>query len=185
MALRAGMGKIMTDDQQTPPRDDDDKVPEIGPIELLAEYKRRIARENAHFKLVAFNDVRLDEDADDIIKGLFPSSGLVVVWGPPKCGKSFWTFDVLMHIALARTYRGHRVTQGPIVYCALEGVRGFKRRIEAFRQAKMTGEEAAAPPPFYLMPASLSLVADHESLIADIRAQLGDQRPAAARTSAK
>ena len=26
-----------------------------------------------------------------------PRVGLVVVWGPPKCGKSFWAFDLAMH----------------------------------------------------------------------------------------
>jgi hypothetical protein len=130
------------------------------------------------FKLTAFDDVRLDEDVDDIIKGLFPSSGLAVVWGPPKCGKSFWCFDALMHVALGRDYRGHRVTPGPIVYCALEGVRGFKRRVEAFRQSKLQDADARSPP-FYLMPGSLSLVNDHGQLIADIRAQLGDQSPLA------
>jgi hypothetical protein len=30
----------------------------------------------------------------------FPRVGLILVWGPPKCGKSFWTFDTVMHIAL-------------------------------------------------------------------------------------
>lgn len=68
---------------------------------------------------------------------MFPSEGVAVVWREPKCGKSFWTFDSVMHVALGRQYRGRRVRMGPVVYCALEGARGFKRRVAAFRKEKV------------------------------------------------
>ena len=99
--------------------------------------------------------------ANYLVKGLFPRVGLAVIWGPPKCGKSFWVFDALMHVVLGWDYRGHRVASGPVVYCALEGVQGFKNRVEAFRLEKLSETDGGSPP-FYLMPASLSLVADHE-----------------------
>jgi hypothetical protein len=140
---------------------------------------RRQAREPAkppRFKLLRFDDIKLDDGADYVIKGLFPRVGLAVVWGAPKCGKSFWVFDLLMHVALGWIYRGHRVASGPVVYCALEGQRGFRRRMLAFGLAKLS--EADKPPPFYLMETRLSLVADHKGLIADLRRQLGDVKPA-------
>ena len=65
---------------------------------------------------------------------MLPATGLVLVWGPPKCGKSFWTFDFYMHIALGWQYRDHRVHGGHVVYCAFEGAEGFKARAEAFRR---------------------------------------------------
>jgi hypothetical protein len=83
-----------------------------------------------------------------------------------------------MHVALGWEYRGHRITSGLVVYCALEGAQGFKLRIEAFRQEKVSKADPGAPP-FYLMPASLSLVRDHKRFIEDIRRQLGDARPVA------
>ena len=43
-------------------------------------------------------------------------------------------FDLSMHIALGRGYRGRHVQQGPVVYLALEGGRGFTHRVEAFRR---------------------------------------------------
>ncbi len=43
----------------------------------------------------------------------------------------------VMHVALGRQYRGRRVRMGPVVYCALEGARGFKRRVAAFRKEKV------------------------------------------------
>ena len=76
-----------------------------------------------------------------------------------------------MHVALGWEYRGHRVAPGPVVYCALEGAQGFRNRVEAFRQAKLSEADSGSPP-FYLMAASLSLVADQEALIGDIRKQL-------------
>ena len=74
------------------------------------------------FALTRFADIKaLDSDEDYSVKGLLPRSGLAVVWGPPKCGKSFWTFDLLMHVALGWEYRGYRVRQGPVIYICLEG----------------------------------------------------------------
>jgi hypothetical protein len=128
------------------------------------------------FKLIRFNEFKLDEHDPYIVKGLLPAEGLVVVWGPPKCGKSFWVLDLLMHAALGREYRGLRVEQGPIVYCALEGVKGFKKRIAAFRQEKLKPED---DPDFHLMTTPLSLIRDVQALVADIRTQIGDVKPAA------
>jgi hypothetical protein len=34
----------------------------------------------------------------------FPRVGLIVVWGPPKCGKSFWVTDAMLHVALGWPY---------------------------------------------------------------------------------
>jgi len=106
------------------------------------------------------------------VKGLLANSGLAVIWGPPKCGKSFWVFDLGMHIALGRDYRGHRVQQATVVYVALEGKQGFSARKEAFRRHH--GIESA---PFYLLSTSLDLVAKSGELIASIKAQLGTDLP--------
>jgi RecA-family ATPase len=89
----------------------------------------------SRFVLTRFADIKpLDGDDDYCVKGVLPRSGLAVVWGPPKQGKSFWTFDMLMHVALGWKYRGHRVRQGPVIYVCLEGAPGFRKRIEAFRR---------------------------------------------------
>jgi RecA-family ATPase len=128
-----------------------------------------------HFKLTRFNEFKLDDHDPYIVKGLLPAEGLIVVWGPPKCGKSFWVFDLLMHVALGREYRGLRIKQGTIVYCALEGVSGFKKRIAAFQKEKL---EPKDDPPFHLMTTRLTLVREAEALVADIKAQLGGARPA-------
>src|SRR4029077_17636631 len=77
------------------------------------------------FRPVRFKDIRLKTDRPYLVKGIIPREGLVVVWGPPKCGKSFWTFDVAMHVALGWEYRGKRVQPGTVCYIACEGERGL------------------------------------------------------------
>lgn len=117
-------------------------------------------------KLIPFIDLKVGHVSSYLVKGIIPRVGLVVVWGPPKCGKSFWTFDLVMHIALGWEYRSHRVQSGPVVYCAFEGADGFRSRAEAFRR-----QHDIVEAPFYLVPTVMDLIADHGQLIAAIRAQ--------------
>ena len=158
---------------------------EFVPLEEAERTAAELARANPsgserppRFQIARFAAIKPDGNAQYLVKGLMQSTGLAVVWGAPKCGKSFWTFDVLMHVALGWKYRGRRVRQGTIVYCALEGAQGFKNRIEAFRQAKMS-ETDGGDPPFYLMATPLSLVRDQKAFISDIAKQLGGKNPVA------
>jgi hypothetical protein len=122
------------------------------------------------FHLTPFRDITITEDVAYLVKDLIPRMGLVVVWGPPKCGKSFWMFDLSMHIALGREYRGRRVEEGPVVYLALEGGKGFTHRVEAFRR-----HHSVTDAPFYLITDRTDLVNDHAQLIDEIRFQSSDQ----------
>jgi RecA-family ATPase len=129
------------------------------------------------FKLVAFDDIALSTDGAYLIKNLIPREGVVVVWGPPKCGKSFWTYDAVMHIARGAEYRGRRVKGGVVVYVACEGERGLGARTEAYRRERLA--EDAAGIPFYLITTQLRLADDRAELEADIRSQLPGISPAA------
>lgn len=127
------------------------------------------------FPLRAFETIRLETERHNyLVKGLLANTGLAVIWGPPKCGKSFWAADLGIHIALGWNYRGHRVQQATVIYVALEGRDGFPARVEAFRRHH--GVDNA---PFYLLPTSLDLVAESGQLIAAIKAQLGKNLPGA------
>jgi AAA domain len=129
------------------------------------------------FQLKPFDEIMLSTAPSYLVKGIIPRTGIAVVWGPPKCGKSFWTFDLVMHVALGWPYRGRRVQQGPIVYLALEGPAGFRARVEAWRQRHLTEQHDRVP--FYLLDVPVDLVADRDKLITTIRAQIGEQPPAA------
>jgi hypothetical protein len=130
-------------------------------------------RSTREFKPVRFKDVKFIATSQDVIKGLFPKDGLIIVWGPPKCGKSFWVYDAAMYVARGEFYRERRVTQGLVVYVACEGERGLKARTEAYRRTLPEG----ADPPFYLLTTQLDLIADVENLIRDIRAAVGNDVP--------
>ena len=85
-------------------------------------------------RLIAFGDVTVSEDPECFIDGILPREGIGVADGPPKVHKTFWVFDMVMHAALGRPYRGRGVQQAPVVYCAFEGQHGFAKRIEAYKR---------------------------------------------------
>jgi hypothetical protein len=124
------------------------------------------------FTLRRFGAITVGSDLVYLVKGIIPRAGLIVIWGPPKCGKSFWTFDVAMHPALGRDYRGRRVQQGAVVYLALEGGKGFERRVEAFRR-----HHSVTDAPFFLITDRTNLVTDHAALVEAIRKELGPDTP--------
>jgi hypothetical protein len=142
----------------------------------IEQFEGRKGSQEPRVRLIAFNDIKLGKQRRYVVKGIIPRVGLTVVWGPPKSGKSFWTFDLVMHVALAWDYRGRRVSPGPVVYCAFEGQTGLEARIEAFRQRHLP--EAEVEVPFYLQPATLDLVAEQHTLIAVIRKRIWDTSPA-------
>jgi hypothetical protein len=134
-------------------------------------------RETGRIKLVPFNEITLGTEHRYLVKGLIPKPGLSVIWGPPKSGKSFWTFDLVMHVALGWEYRGRRVHQGPVVYCCFEGQSGIKARVEAFRH--QLHSELPEDVPFFLQPVTLDLVRDHAELIEAVSATLVATKPVA------
>jgi RecA-family ATPase len=148
--------------------------------ELLKDRSRKAAEAQAEraarIKLIRFSEIVLTTDPDYLVKGLIPRVGMTIVWGPQKSGKSFWLFDLMMHVALDWLYRGRRVQHGPVVYCYFEGQQAIPKRKEAFQQQFLSED---ADPPFYLQPLRLDLIAEHEALIDAIRQQLGDAAPAA------
>jgi AAA domain-containing protein len=126
------------------------------------------------FPLIAFEHVALNTGRDYLVKALLPRVGLCLIWGPRKCGKSFWAMDLALHVAFGWEYRGRKVQQAGVIYLALEGHGGYPRRIEAFKQ--YYGVKAA---PFYLLRAKINLAAKADQLCKDIEAQLGDEKPGA------
>jgi AAA domain/Bifunctional DNA primase/polymerase, N-terminal len=120
------------------------------------------------FPLATLETITMSIAPNYLVKGILPRVGLGVVWGPPKCGKSFWTFDLVMHIATGRHYRGRPVRKGAVVYLALEGAFGFAGRVEAWRQHHNPPKGT----PFYLLAVSVNLIADQKVLIDAIREQV-------------
>lgn len=145
--------------------------------EAAARTKAEIAR-RSKFRLVPFHEIQPSAGNDYIIKGVLPRTGLAVIWGKPKTGKSFLTSDMMLHVAAGWSYQGRRVQQNPVVYLPLEGTEGFRRRIEAFRRkhaAALVGKSM----PFYIVPATLDLITERDELEQAITAALAPILPAA------
>jgi len=86
--------------------------------------------------LVPFDQVQLRREPNYLVKGLIPRTGISLVWGPPKSGKTFWLFDLMMHVAGSEAYRGRKVHGGPVIYCCFEGIEGYGARIAAIKQQR-------------------------------------------------
>ena len=85
------------------------------------------------FRFTPFHEIKLGTAPAYAVHGLIPRLGVTVIWGKPKCGKTFSAFDIEMHVALGWPYRGRRVRQGTVLHIACEGVAGLAARKEAWR----------------------------------------------------
>jgi hypothetical protein len=121
--------------------------------------------------------VQIDAECEYLIDDLFPRFGLVLTWGAPKTGKSLWIMDAVLHVALGWRYRDRHVEQGTIIYLGLEGQRGLRKRILAFIRHHFGDKVPYIP--FRLILVPINLVTDAKALIAEIKYELGDERPAA------
>jgi hypothetical protein len=119
-----------------------------------------------------WRDIKPNMNPNYLIKGVLPRDGLAVVWGAKKNGKSFWVFDLIMHVVTGRQYRSHKVRQGGVAYIALEGSSGFDNRVEAWRQRYCNDPDEELP--LLLINERLNLVNDYRVLITAIRKQLPD-----------
>jgi hypothetical protein len=132
-------------------------------------------------RLIPFNAVRPSPQSNYLVKGLIPRIGSTLLWGKPKSGKTFWVFDLMVHVATNRMYRGRKVNGGPVVYCCFEGVEGYGRRAAAIREHyfPQLNETEVDNVPLYLVNARMDFAADHPALIVAIRGALGETKPAA------
>ena len=133
-------------------------------------------KEAEPYPLVRVRDLRPKLSGRYLVKGLLPSGALTVVWGAPKCGKSFWTLDLIAHIACGLSYRGLKVRQGAVVYIAAEGAEGFEARARAWCARHLRSHEN---PPLHVLSARIDLVNEHPRFIAAIDKQLAGAPPVA------
>jgi hypothetical protein len=101
------------------------------------------------------------------VRGVLPANSIVVVFGPPKGGKTFTIFDLLMHAAHGMEWHGCRVKRRlKVAYLCGEGVRGLRVRMQAWREHHDNIEE---PGQFIILPLALSLPARAVGIIESLR----------------
>lgn len=104
------------------------------------------------------------------VKGIIPKRETIAVVGATQTGKSFETFNLGMHIAQGKDYRGCRTKQGLVIYCAMEGGKGFRDRLRGYRMQHGLPLEGI---PFEVLTLRVDLFKDDAgvtALIAEIKA---------------
>lgn len=71
-----------------------------------------------------------------LIDGLLPASGLSVLYGAAKTGKSFVALDWALCVACGLPWLGREVNQRPVLYIAAEGHAGLGARYRAWRESR-------------------------------------------------
>lgn len=100
-----------------------------------------------------------------LVRGVLPEAGLAAIYGPPGCGKSFLTLDLMGAIAEGRTWFSHNVSAAPCVYLALEGEAGVSQRMAAYMVNHGTPEGLRV----ILSPLDIRLADDRRELVAAIK----------------
>jgi len=94
-------------------------------------------------------------NAKDFVEGLLIEAAMSVVYGQSNSGKTFWLLDMALHVAAGLNWNGREVTQGPVIWIAMEGAYGIRNRVEAWkRHHGMAGVEI----PFAVIPVALNLL---------------------------
>jgi hypothetical protein len=103
------------------------------------------------------------------VKGLFPEHGLGSIYGPSGSGKSFLALDLMASIAWGNSFYGHKTTQCPVVYVALEGTGGIAKRVQAYEKH----HKIKLPGTFRIVTDMLSLFSSEASIFAEAVIEAG------------
>jgi hypothetical protein len=136
------------------------------------------ASRTGSFAPIWLEDIELDDDPVCLVDGILPAGpSFGETPAPPKGLKSFFLMDMLMHVAMGKSYVGRGVQQGAVVYVTSEGVKGVKRRLIAMRRHHgIEGKRV----PFFLVPVMPNLGSgtdDLNRLIAAITTAIKDIAP--------
>lgn len=86
------------------------------------------------FGLLYADEIKPTLETSDFVENLLCENQFSVIYGESNCGKTFFMLDLAMHVALGREWREKQVSQGAVIYAALEGGHGTRNRIVAFRE---------------------------------------------------
>lgn len=100
-----------------------------------------------------------------LIKGLFSTTSLVLLYGPSNVGKTFLGLDMALYMAAGSNWHGYRVTKPlQVLYIAAEGGMGTQNRVVAFKsQFPKIVQRASGN--FTLLPMPVNLVKDWSHLL--------------------
>ena len=64
-----------------------------------------------------------------LVEKVFHMMGVILFWGASGAGKTALLIDLILALVAGSAWAGRPVQQGSVLYCALEGAAGFRRRV--------------------------------------------------------
>ena len=132
---------------------------------LLQVAKDRVSALNSRIRLLTPAELCAIPPQRWRVRGVLPEAGLGAIFGPPSCGKSFLTLDLMGSLAAGSAWFSHAGTASPCVYVGLEGEAGVSQRVRAFTAR----HGAAGALRVVLTPLDIGLPDDRRELTAVIR----------------
>ena len=126
---------------------DPDAMDEVIERQLAAECRKKRFEALPVYALETLPSLRW------CIKGVFPSVGLVAIYGPSGSGKSFLAIALAASIAEGSPFFGHITRPASVLYVGLEGEGGYRGRVAAWQRISgrgMSGGLALVLQPFCL-----------------------------------
>lgn len=115
-----------------------------------------------------FADMKMSTEVADFVEGLLIEAAMSVVYGQSNSGKTFWLLHLALCVAAGVPWNGREVSQGPVIWLAMEGAYGIRNRVEAWKRHH--GMEDANVP-FAVVPVALDLL-NPEAAIQDLIATI-------------
>jgi hypothetical protein len=147
----------------------------LAAIASLGKMAEELSRKPGHaFAFEWADTIEAASRCAEIVEGIIPESALVVVYGEPGCGKSFWTMDIAAAVAAGEPFAGDHATEpGAVFYAAMEGTFGARNRVAALRQFGRLPD--AAPMAMLLRPVNLLEPGEPQALVAAIKGKVAER----------
>ncbi len=85
------------------------------------------------FNIVSADDFANGPEPQWIIEDVLPDQEIVMIYGEPTAGKTFFIIDMIACIALGKPWRGYAVKKGRVIYIAAEAAGGVRKRVRAYK----------------------------------------------------
>ena len=150
-----------------PPGQKADAYPVRGMGEITIPKANGAAAGERDFTLLTLAEFVQRPTVSSHVRGVIPAKALVVVFGPPKGGKTFSVCDLTMHAAHGLDWHGCAIPRRMrVVYLCGEGVTGLRVRLKAWLEHH---DGIAEPGSFHVLPLALSLPDRASSLVEALR----------------
>lgn len=104
-----------------------------GPLpDYIVEAAQNLGRNIPHLR--SADMVLTDPDVPYLVRGILPQRGVAAIYGPPASGKTFIAMDLIFSLASGTPHWfSLPMRAAKVVYVALEGQGGIKKRIKAWQ----------------------------------------------------